>query len=46
MFNQQFANSRKVQKQTSDLYYVMQRYGESLEEYIHRLNREKVSIPN
>lgn len=46
MFNRKSASSRNVQKQTSDLYCVVQRYGESLREYIHQLIREKVSIPN
>lgn len=46
MFNRKSARSRNVQKQTSDLYCVVQRYGESLREYIHQLIREKVSIPN
>ncbi|CAH9075632.1 unnamed protein product [Cuscuta epithymum] len=45
LFNQQFASSRALEKQTSDLYRVVQRRNESLRDYLHRFNKEKVSIP-
>ncbi|XP_074297666.1 uncharacterized protein LOC141628418 [Silene latifolia] len=44
-FNQQFASSRKLEKQTSDLYRVVQRFEESTLDYLNRFNIEKVSIP-
>ncbi|CAH9056361.1 unnamed protein product [Cuscuta europaea] len=44
-FNHQFASSRILEKQTSDLYRIIQRRGESLRDYLHRFNKEKVSIP-
>ncbi|XP_074314221.1 uncharacterized protein LOC141649429 [Silene latifolia] len=44
-FNQQFASSHKPEKQTSDLYKVVQRFEESTREYLNRFNIEKVSIP-
>ncbi|CAH9140628.1 unnamed protein product, partial [Cuscuta epithymum] len=45
LFNQQFASSRALEKQTSDLYRVVQRRNEPLRDYLHRFNKEKVSIP-
>ncbi|XP_074265131.1 uncharacterized protein LOC141587555 [Silene latifolia] len=45
VFNQQFANSRKPEKQTSDLYKMVQRFEESTRDYLNRFNREKVFIP-
>ncbi|XP_010687261.1 uncharacterized protein LOC104901388 [Beta vulgaris subsp. vulgaris] len=41
-----FASSRKMEKQASDLYRIVQKSDESLKEYVNRFNREKVSIPN
>ncbi|XP_057246818.1 uncharacterized protein LOC104908818 [Beta vulgaris subsp. vulgaris] len=45
-FNMQFASSRKMEKQASDLHRIMQKSDESLKEFVNRFNREKVSIPN
>ncbi|CAH9114694.1 unnamed protein product [Cuscuta epithymum] len=45
LFNQQFASSRVLEKRTSDLYRVVQGHNESLRDYLHRFNKEKVSIP-
>ncbi|XP_021766981.1 uncharacterized protein LOC110731427 [Chenopodium quinoa] len=44
LFKIQFASSRKIEKQSSDLYRVVQRYGESLRDYLNRFNREKIGI--
>ncbi|XP_074290388.1 uncharacterized protein LOC141617113 [Silene latifolia] len=43
-FNQQFASSRKPEKQTSDLYQIVQGFEESTRDYLNRFNKEKVSI--
>ncbi|KAI3772057.1 hypothetical protein L6452_03231 [Arctium lappa] len=43
-FTQQFASSRKMEKQTSDLYYVVQKNGESIRDYFNRFNAEMISI--
>ena len=45
-FKIQFASSRKLEKQSSDLYHVIQRSNETLREYLNRYNKEKVSIPH
>ncbi|KAI3747104.1 hypothetical protein L6452_09549 [Arctium lappa] len=45
-FTQQFASSRKMEKQTSDLYYVVQKSGESIRNYFNRFNAEMISIRN
>ncbi|KAI3746808.1 hypothetical protein L6452_09249 [Arctium lappa] len=45
-FTQQFASSRKMEKQTSDLYYVVQKSGESIRGYFNRFNAEMISIRN
>ncbi|XP_021747716.1 uncharacterized protein LOC110713575 [Chenopodium quinoa] len=42
LFKILFANSRKIEKQSSDLYRVVQRHGESLRDYLNRFNREKI----
>ncbi|XP_074278374.1 uncharacterized protein LOC141601965 [Silene latifolia] len=44
-FNQQFASSRKPEKQTSDLYRLVQGFEESTRDYLNRFNKEKVSMP-
>ncbi|XP_074300081.1 uncharacterized protein LOC141631289 [Silene latifolia] len=44
-FNQQFASNRKPEKQTSDLYRIVQRFKESTRDYLNRFNIEKVFIP-
>ncbi|XP_074297145.1 uncharacterized protein LOC141627829 [Silene latifolia] len=44
-FNQQFASSRKPEKQTRDLYRIVQGFEESTRDYLNRFNKEKVSIP-
>ncbi|XP_021861050.2 uncharacterized protein [Spinacia oleracea] len=45
MFNQQFASSRGLEKQTSNLCRVLQRPDEPLKDYIARFIREKVNVP-
>ncbi|KAI3770601.1 hypothetical protein L6452_01741 [Arctium lappa] len=45
-FSQQFASSRKMEKQTSDLYYVVQKNGESIRDYFNRFNAEMTGIQN
>ena len=45
-FKIQFASSRKLEKQSSDLYHVIQRSNETLCEYLNRYNKEKVSTPH
>jgi len=44
-FNQQFASSRRLEKQTSDLYKITQKTDERLRDYLHRFNKEKIAIP-
>ncbi|XP_021760039.1 uncharacterized protein LOC110724827 [Chenopodium quinoa] len=44
LFKIQFASSRKIKKQSSNLYRVVQRHGESLRDYLNRFNREKNGI--
>ncbi|KAJ9561561.1 hypothetical protein OSB04_006721 [Centaurea solstitialis] len=41
-----FASSRKMKKQTSDLYYVVQKIGESIHDYFNRFNAEMSEIRN
>ncbi|XP_074314624.1 uncharacterized protein LOC141649848 [Silene latifolia] len=43
-FNQQFASSRRTQKQPSDLYRIVQEIEESIKDYVIRFNAEKVAI--
>ncbi|XP_021857261.2 uncharacterized protein [Spinacia oleracea] len=43
-FYQQFANSRQLEKQTSDLYRLVQGPTESVRDYFNRFNCEKISI--
>ncbi|KAI3667466.1 hypothetical protein L6452_42524 [Arctium lappa] len=45
-FSQQFASSRKMEKQTSDLYYVVQKNGESIRDYFNQFNTEMIGIRN
>ncbi|XP_048502695.1 uncharacterized protein LOC125498515 [Beta vulgaris subsp. vulgaris] len=45
-FNMQFASSRRMEKQASDLHRIVQKSDESLQVFVNRFNREKVSIPN
>ncbi|XP_021859448.2 uncharacterized protein [Spinacia oleracea] len=45
-FYQQFASSRQLVKQTSDLYRLVQAPTESVRDYFHRFNCEKISIKN
>ncbi|KAI3701922.1 hypothetical protein L6452_27409 [Arctium lappa] len=45
-FSQQFASSRKMEKQTSDLYYVVQKAGETIQSYFNRFNAEMISVRN
>jgi hypothetical protein len=42
--NCQFASSRKLEKQPFDLYKIVQGCDESLRDYLHRFNKEKISI--
>ncbi|XP_057791045.1 uncharacterized protein LOC131008168 [Salvia miltiorrhiza] len=46
VFVQQYANSRKLEKISEDLYAIVQRHGEPLQDCIGRFNKEKVSITN
>ncbi|KAK4836985.1 hypothetical protein QYF36_001900 [Acer negundo] len=43
---EQFASSRKLEKQSDDLYTITQRHGKNLRTYVGRFNREKVQIPH
>ncbi|KAJ9542457.1 hypothetical protein OSB04_028963 [Centaurea solstitialis] len=45
-FTRQFASSRKMEKQTSDLYYVVQKTGETIREYFNRFNAEMIEVKN
>ncbi|KAJ9542222.1 hypothetical protein OSB04_028728 [Centaurea solstitialis] len=45
-FTRQFASSRKMQKQTSDLYYVVQNSGETIRDYFNRFNAEMIEVKN
>ena len=45
-FVEQFASSRKLEKESDDLYGIVQRRGESLRDYVGHFNKEKVSITN
>ncbi|KAK9740026.1 hypothetical protein RND81_03G005300 [Saponaria officinalis] len=43
-WTKQFSSSRKLQKETIDLYRIVQRANEPLREYLQRFNQEKISI--
>ncbi|XP_074299709.1 uncharacterized protein LOC141630861 [Silene latifolia] len=43
-FNQQFASSRRILKQPSDLHRIVQEIGESIKDYVTIFNRKKVAI--
>ncbi|KAJ9542254.1 hypothetical protein OSB04_028760 [Centaurea solstitialis] len=45
-FTRQFASSRKMEKQTSDLYYVVQKTGEAIRDYFNRFNAEMIEVKN
>ncbi|XP_056864073.1 uncharacterized protein LOC130511210 [Raphanus sativus] len=45
MFVEQFASSRNLEKNSDDLYEVLQHRNEPLRTYIARFNQEKVAIP-
>ncbi|KAJ9542676.1 hypothetical protein OSB04_029182 [Centaurea solstitialis] len=45
-FTQQFASSRKMEKQTSDLYYVVQKPGETIRDYFNRFNAAMIEVKN
>ncbi|KAJ9553528.1 hypothetical protein OSB04_017573 [Centaurea solstitialis] len=45
-FTRQFASSRKMEKQTSDLYYIVQKSGETIRDYFNRLNAAMIEIKN
>ncbi|XP_056688001.1 uncharacterized protein [Spinacia oleracea] len=45
-FYQQFPSSRQLEKQTSDLYRLVQGPTESVRDYFNRFNCEKISIKN
>ncbi|KAJ9544188.1 hypothetical protein OSB04_023895 [Centaurea solstitialis] len=45
-FTRQFASSRKMEKQTSDLYYVVQKTGETIRDYFNRFNAEMIELKN
>ncbi|KAJ9566095.1 hypothetical protein OSB04_002061 [Centaurea solstitialis] len=42
----QFASSRKMEKQTSDLYYIVQKSGETIRDYFNRFNAAMIEIKN
>ena len=44
MFKVEFATSRPLKKQSSDLYHIRQRSDETLRNYLNRFNKEKVKI--
>lgn len=44
-FVEQFSSGKKLEKLSGDLYHIPQRRTESLRDYVHHFNREKVSIP-
>ena len=44
LFKIQFSSSTKIERQSSDLYRVVQRHGESLRDYRNMFNREKIGI--
>ncbi|KAJ9560920.1 hypothetical protein OSB04_006080 [Centaurea solstitialis] len=41
-----FASSRKMEKQTSDLYYIVQKSGETIRDYFNRFNAAMIEIKN
>ncbi|KAJ9546886.1 hypothetical protein OSB04_019429 [Centaurea solstitialis] len=43
-FTRQFASSRKMEKQTSDLYYVVQKPGETIRDYFNRFNTAMIEV--
>ncbi|RRC79406.1 hypothetical protein [Escherichia coli] len=45
-FTRQFASSRKMEKQTSDLYYVVQKSGETIRDYFNRFNAAMIEVKN
>jgi hypothetical protein len=45
-FTRQFASSRKMEKQTSDLYYIVQKTGETIRSYFNRFNAEMINVRN
>ncbi|KAL5760612.1 hypothetical protein ACOSQ2_019450 [Xanthoceras sorbifolium] len=45
-FVEQFASSRKLEKQSDDLYTINQRRGERLRDFVGRFNHKKVSLPH
>ncbi|XP_056852531.1 uncharacterized protein LOC130501721 [Raphanus sativus] len=45
-FVEQFTNSRNLEKNSDDLYEVLQHRNEPLRSYIARFNQEKVAIPD
>ncbi|KAJ9557255.1 hypothetical protein OSB04_011869 [Centaurea solstitialis] len=45
-FTRQFASSRKMEKQTSDLYYVIQKPGETIRDYFNRFNAAMIEVKN
>ncbi|KAJ9544420.1 hypothetical protein OSB04_024127 [Centaurea solstitialis] len=45
-FSRQFASSCKMEKQTSDLYYVVQKPGETIRDYINRFNAAMIEVKN
>ncbi|KAJ9542772.1 hypothetical protein OSB04_029278 [Centaurea solstitialis] len=45
-FTRQFASSRKMEKKTTDLYYVVQKTGETIRDYFNRFNAEMIEVKN
>ncbi|KAJ9561564.1 hypothetical protein OSB04_006724 [Centaurea solstitialis] len=45
-FTHQFASSRKMEKQTRDLYYIVQKSEETIRDYFNRFNAAMIEIKN
>ncbi|KAJ9541934.1 hypothetical protein OSB04_028440 [Centaurea solstitialis] len=45
-FTRQFASICKMEKQTSDLYYVVQKSGETIRDYFNRFNASMIKVKN
>ncbi|KAJ9542681.1 hypothetical protein OSB04_029187 [Centaurea solstitialis] len=45
-FTRQFASSLKIEKQTSDLYYVVQKSGATIRDYFNRFNAAMIEVKN
>ena len=45
-FTRQFVSSRKMEKRTNDLYYVVQKTGDTIRNYFNRFNAEMINVRN